>query len=83
MKKFLFAIMVALLSACTPQTNSVDGSFEKPPELQDCKFYRMRSSSGDNLTVIRCPNSVVSTTSTGKNKKKTVTIDGTVFEQKE
>lgn len=82
MKNFLLIISLALLSACTPTTNSVDGDFQKPPELADCKFFEMRSSGALNLMVVRCPNSTTSTQMSGKQKKRVIVIDGVEFEQK-
>ena len=82
MKKFLLLASLVLLSACTPTTNSIDGDFVKPSQLQDCQFYRMRDTSGVSYVVVRCPNSSTSTTTSGKNKRTVVVIDGKEYEEK-
>jgi hypothetical protein len=69
----VFAVM---LSGCAPSAEERTANFTVIPDgLKDCKIYRI-SDGGENITVVRCPNS--STTSSyriGKTKKTVTTID--------
>lgn len=83
MKKLILILSLLVVSACTPVTSSSDGDFQKPTELQDCKFFNMRNSSGNVYVVVRCPNSATTTTSNGKHKKRVIVVDGVEFQEKE
>jgi len=83
MKHLLFPTVIAgvwlsLLAACTP--NVTEGAPVPanimPEELKDCKFFRLSNEHGNVITVVRCPNSTVSTTQHQKSPVTTVTIDG-------
>lgn len=71
MKKIIFLCLVImssfLITSCDKETKKVDDIFELPPEMKDCKIYKMKSS---NLTVviyaIRCPLSTTTTVTSGK-----------------
>ncbi len=76
MKK-LFGIALVLIMVAGCGSKAVEYTPPViPADLQDCKFYSMRTN-GYNMRVVRCPNSSVSTTfSQGKSTTTTVTIDG-------
>lgn len=63
--KILTALVVALaftaLAACTPENKDVTGTFKLPEGLSDCTIYDLKSTNASSLTVVRCPNSKVST----------------------
>lgn len=83
MKKIVVLIVVALLAGCSDSVSQVNFT-ALPEELKDCKIYSFSLKNGvQNVTVIRCPNSVVSTKTGGKYPRRTVTIDGVTYEQKE
>lgn len=57
---FLFVI---LLSGCDrPPITTEAGGFLLPPELSDCKIFRLNNGNNFNLYITRCPNSTTSTT---------------------
>jgi hypothetical protein len=60
----------------------------KPPELSDCKVYYLHNDSGDNITVMRCPNSTTSSNYTTKAGKTIVhhteiVVDGVQYAKKD
>lgn len=71
--------IVALLSGCNDEPTDATNRYNLPAELKDCSIFYVGS-----LTIVRCPNSSVSTSYTqGKVKKTTVTIDGKEYIEKE
>ena len=82
--KFILIGLVLLTTACTPETEDVNQNYLIPSELSDCMFKRMGNTSGNYITVVRCPNSTVSTIQSstvsniysGKVKTTTIVIDG-------
>lgn len=60
-----------------------------PPELADCKFFKIERSSAPTLNVVRCPNSSTSVnwvTNHGKSGSKhhtTITVDGVEYVKKQ
>lgn len=72
------ATWLCLLAACSPSVEEVVPvpANIMPEELKDCKFFRLQNEHGGSITVVRCPNSTVSTTQHQKNPVTTITIDG-------
>jgi len=81
MKKLLLIIIAGLtMVACTPRASEV--SFPvMPPEMSDCKVFRIENGNGVALIAVRCPNSST-TTKVGKTSP-TVVIDGTTYQKVE
>jgi hypothetical protein len=57
-----------------------------PDELKDCKVYYIHNKDGDNMKVMRCPNSTTSThyvVHAGKNSvaRNNVVVDGNAEQQ--
>jgi hypothetical protein len=75
-------LVASILAGCTPGVETM--TYEVlPDDLKDCKFYLLKNSSGDRMRVVRCPNSVTTTTYTsGKSTITTVVIDGVEYIQK-
>ena len=85
MKLLMVIIGVIMLTGCEPSYENKTQNFTVlPDELKDCKFYNVRSNTGSNLNIVRCPNSQTSTTySVGKSTATTVVIDGKNYEATE
>ena len=78
MKYTAIILLSAVLAACTPSaSNQTDsGKWHLPEGLKDCEIYRMGSSSGNYITVMRCPASDTCVTTHGKYPKKSCVIEG-------
>lgn len=74
--KFILIGLVLLTTACTPETEDTNQDYLIPSELSDCMFKRMGNTSGNYITVVRCPNSTVSTIQSNIAKTTTIVIDG-------
>lgn len=85
MKLLMIILSVIMLAGCEPSYKEKTQNFTiLPDELKDCKFYDVRSNTGSNLKIVRCPNSTVSTTyNNGKTTLTTVVIDGKKYEATE
>ena len=85
MKLLMVVIGVIMLTGCEPSYEEKTQNFTiLPDELKDCKFYGVRSNTGSNLNIVRCPNSTTSTTyKSGKTTTTTVVIDGKNYEATE
>ena len=85
MKLLMVIIGVIMLTGCEPSYEEKTQNFTiLPDELKDCKFYGVRSNTGSNLDIVRCPNSTVSTTyKSGKTTATTVVIDGKKYVSEE
>lgn len=60
--KIVLAILVALaLTACTPDSRDTTKDYDLPEGLSDCRAYWLKDTNGSSMTVIRCPNSAVTT----------------------
>ncbi len=76
------------IAFCIVATGCTEGAREVPfgamPEgLKDCKIFELQTTSGAQITVVRCPNSATSSTyRSGKSTKRTVIVDGGEYEQK-
>lgn len=78
MKYTAIILLSAVLAACTPSaSNQTDsGKWYLPQGLKDCEIYRMGSSMGDYITVMRCPASDTCVTTHGKHPKESCVIEG-------
>ena len=73
MKKLI--IIALLLTGCSNSYREVVFPV-LPDELKDCKFFSITNTSGENLQVVRCPNSSVSTSYIrGKTKTDVITME--------
>lgn len=78
MKLLIVILGVIMLTGCEPSYKDYTKSFTNLPEgLKDCKIYGIQNGNSMSLSVVRCPNSTVSTTyKSGKTTTTTVVIDG-------
>lgn len=83
MKKLAAIFAALVLTACTPHTEEAAGKFSVPDDLKDCSIRDMWNTSGNYITVVRCPNSTTTTRTSGKNPRTTVVIDGAEYEKVE
>ena len=85
MKLLMVVIGVIMLTGCEPSYEEKTQNFTiLPDELKDCKFYGVRSNTGSNWNIVRCPNSQTSTTySVGKSTATTVVIEGKKYVSEE
>jgi hypothetical protein len=79
------ALIAAALAGCDVPSASETKYEVVPPELADCKFFKLSSEYlSDKITVARCPNSTTTTIHQyGKLKKSVVVIDGVEYEKRE
>lgn len=81
MRQALVLICVLVLAGCSNGVEYLD--YPTPPELADCKFYRLIKN-GSSINVVRCPNSTVTTQQrVGKTEKRVVVIDGEQYVSQE
>ena len=85
MKSLMVVLGVVILTGCEPSYEEKTQNFTiLPDELKDCKFYSVRSNTGSNLDIVRCPNSTTSTPyKSGKTTATTVVIDGKKYVSEE
>ena len=86
LKTIVLSLVTAfLLTGCEPSYKDYTESFTNLPEgLKDCKIYGIQNGNYMSLSVVRCPNSTVSTTyKSGKTTTTTVVIDGKNYEATE
>ena len=85
MKLLAVVLGVIILTGCNPSYEEKTQNFTQlPNELKDCKFYSVRSNTGSDLNIVRCPNSTTSTTyKSGKTTATTVVIDGKKYVSEE
>lgn len=84
--KYIFVIFISLmLFGCgDPETHEATNRFVLPEELKDCKVYSLTHNQMNWITVMRCPNSVTSTTYVeGKTTKSSIVVDGVEYERKQ
>lgn len=79
MKKNILLVLIMLLAACTPKTESIEYKYVIPAEFSDCVFKRMTNSDGYSITVVRCPNSTTSAIQGDKSQTTSITIDGVKY----
>lgn len=66
MKKLISISMLLALVGCTPEYADQSNIFSNlPPELKDCKIFRISGSNGGSLYVTKCPQ-FISTSDSGK-----------------
>ena len=72
-------VLATLLTGCTPSATEANYPV-RPPELQDCKIYRLTNADGGSITVARCPNSTTTANyKNGKTSAATITVDGVAY----
>ena len=80
-------VISLFLSSCDlnfKATSEETSSFTLPEGLKDCKIYGIQNGNSMSLSVVRCPNSTVSTTyKSGKTTVTTVVIDGKKYVSEE
>lgn len=58
--KLLILLLCGLLAACSETSREIK-FLAMPPELADCKVFRVENSGGYTMTVARCPHSTTTT----------------------
>lgn len=77
------SLLTAVLGGCSNSATEVNYPV-RPPELQDCKIYRLTNDSGGYITIARCPNSTTTTTyQKGKTTTATIVVDGVEYVKRE
>lgn len=78
MWKTIIALGVLFLTGCNPSYENKDGSYRLPPEMQDCKVYKLNGDATNrDIVVVRCPNSQTTTSyNYGKNSQSHTTVFG-------
>lgn len=84
LKTALLISTILLLTGCTGPVNvdqTVAYSEAIPDELKDCSFHLVKGDwTTNHITVVRCPNSTVSTSyMQGKTQQTVVVIDGVEY----
>lgn len=76
MLKLLTLVMTILLVGCNPSYENKDASYRLPPEMQDCKIYKLNGdATSKDVIVVRCPNSQTTTSyKYGKNSQSHTTV---------
>lgn len=71
-----YVVLIALLLAGCENGYEEREFPKKPPELEDCKFYRLSNDKGGEINVARCPLSSTTTTyNVGKTTHSSIVID--------
>ena len=78
MKKLICAIALLLAACSEPNYKPADFPV-RPPELADCKIFRVENKGGVILYITRCPNSTTSTTTQGKTPVNVIVVDGVEY----
>ena len=75
MLKLLIPALAVLLVGCNPSYENKDASYRLPPEMQDCKIYKINGDAiSRDVIVVRCPNSQTTTSyKYGKNSQSHAT----------
>lgn len=81
MKKITLPLiaMSLVLAGCEPSMNTPVVNI--PKELEGCTYHEWNPEGHRLLYVVRCPNSITSTISSGKHQKTVITIDGVEYEK--
>lgn len=79
MKKLFICAIALLLAACSEPNFKVADFPVVPPELSDCKIFRVENKLGTVLFITRCPNSTTSTTTQGKTPVNVIVVDGVEY----
>ena len=86
MKYLILALVALTLTACVPDVDNsgvkkstYDTGLKKDPRLSDCFAVALLNEYGTSMTVIRCPNSTVTTLTQEKHPIATVVIDGVTY----
>lgn len=81
MNKTLFVLAVIFLTGCDRTTEERTEAFILPPDLEDCKIFKL-SDGSTTITTMRCPNSATSTNyKDGKVHKISIAVDGDAYVQ--
>lgn len=74
MKILSVLCLMVLLTACGAETRDRSSDFKLNDDLKGCKVFTLDSDSAIRLYVVKCPNSIVSTTQVHDGESVTVTI---------
>ncbi|AIW03777.1 hypothetical protein CPT_Moogle40 [Citrobacter phage Moogle] len=76
MWKTIIALGVLFLTGCNPSYENKDASYRLPPEMQDCRVYKLNGdTTSRDVIVVRCPNSQTTTSyKYGKNSQSHTTV---------
>ena len=77
--KTTILILTLVFAGCTDKVEERKFA-AMPKELADCRVFYLQNSSGNSMTVVRCPNSATTAEArSGKTTQATVTIDGVEY----
>jgi hypothetical protein len=76
MKLISVMLLALLISACSPSYTDQTGEYKLPPELSECKVFKVSEGFGTPIKVVYCKGktSISSRTSTGKTHSNGVLI---------
>lgn len=76
MWKAVIVLGVIFLAGCNPSYEDKNSSYSLPPEMQDCKVYKLNGDAiSTDIVVVRCPNSQTTTSYRyGKNSQSHTTV---------
>ena len=87
-KSIAITTMCILAIGCAKrETREIGGSYILPPELQDCKVFKLNSDEAGDIYAMRCPNSTTATDHPYRSGKtvqhvRTIVVDGVTYEEK-
>lgn len=67
--------VIGALTGCSKGATETTAKFSLPPELSDCKIFKLTSETGSTLTVVRCPLSETSTVVNAKGATPVVVVE--------
>jgi len=72
MKRILaLSILLLIGCGCQPETKETTLEYKLPPELSDCKVFKVESEREQNIIIVRCSESYVTTNWTERHGKAT------------
>lgn len=72
---FPFMISVIFVAGCGLKSKEVSSDYALPPELSDCKVFRIANDVGGNIKVVRCPDTTTTQYIENKSVINTTTIN--------
>ena len=77
------SVLTAMLGGCSNSATEVNYPV-RPPEMEDCKIYRLTNDAGEEVTVARCQNSTTTTNSrSGRRAVAAIVVDGVEYVRRE
>lgn len=84
MKKLIVIGLLTIgLFGCEKTSEDISTNFILPEGLEDCSVFKINGGDGDQLKIVRCPNSSTSSTyRSGKVTRTNVVVDGVEYIKK-